>query len=66
VWAAPTDKGGYCMGMSGPRAVIGGTGCTTASGGSRGSFYDCDGAVILGAPAGVNAGRLPRPARIVC
>ena len=56
VWAAPTDRGGYCMGMTGPLAVIGGNTCTSASGGSWGSFYDCDGAVIMG-------GRIARSAR---
>jgi hypothetical protein len=56
VWAAPTDKGAYCMGMTGPHAVVDGDDCTSASGASWGSFSDCDGAVIMG-------GRIAGPAR---
>ncbi len=48
VWAAPTDRGGYCMGMTDPHAVVDGDSCTSASGGSWGSYYDCDGSVVMG------------------
>ena len=56
VWAAPTDKGWYCMGMARLRAPVDGDGCTRASGGSWSSFTDCDGAVVTG-------GRIAAPAR---
>jgi hypothetical protein len=56
VWAAPTDTGWYCMGMTRLRAVADGDGCSSASGGSWSSFTDCDGAIITG-------GRVGSPAR---
>jgi hypothetical protein len=56
VWGVPTDKGAYCMGMTGPHARIDGADCTTASGGSLSSYLDCDGSVIIG-------GRVARSAR---
>ena len=48
VWGAPTTTGGYCVGVSGPHAVIDGASCSTTSGGMWESYYDCDGSVIIG------------------
>jgi hypothetical protein len=55
VWGAPTDKGGYCVGLTRPRQVSG-FGCSTQSAGMISSYVDCDATVVVG-------GRIPRVAR---
>jgi hypothetical protein len=47
VWGVPTTTGGYCLGVSGPHLAIGSAGCSGAASGTRGSYYDCDGSVII-------------------
>jgi hypothetical protein len=55
VWGAPTDRGGYCVGLTRPRQVSG-FGCSTQSAGMISSYVDCDTTVVVG-------GRIPRVAR---
>jgi hypothetical protein len=55
VWGAPTDNGGYCVGLTRPRQVSG-FGCSTQSAGMISSYVDCDTTVVVG-------GRIPRVAR---
>jgi hypothetical protein len=55
VWGAPTDKGGYCVGLTRPGRVSG-FGCSTQSAGMMSSYLDCDSTVVVG-------GRIPRVAR---
>jgi hypothetical protein len=55
VWGVPTTTGGYCVGVSGPHMAVDGAGCSTASAGMWGSYYDCDGSVIIGGRIGALA-----------
>jgi hypothetical protein len=62
VWGAPTDTGGYCVGLSRPGEALGGYGCSGAAAGMLSSYLDCDGSVVVG---GRIAGVARRQARVL-